>query len=347
MGSRPIPLRGVIGIVAVGTAELDQAVEADLGCVEVRADLLLDNGLSLEEVLALVRAARRQRIGCLFTLRHPDHGGHFEGTEAERVAIIAQAGKAGADMVDVEWGSEAAQAVLAGDTPVVLSHHDFDRMPSERELALQTERMAREQPAAIKIVPTADTLADAVRMLQWVQERERGPARIGFAMGAVGRCSRILTIAYGAPITYASFGDSVAPGQVPLSALHDVYRAHERGPGTRVYAVLGDSEHERLLVSDCNWQLTQSERDLVCVPFEGVTLDDMLVHLDALRIDGVAISAEQGELVMALADVRDERAEEEGVADWLQIERGEDTRVTTAWRCGHDAIVKRFCAGEG
>ena len=218
------PLRGVIGIVANAASELDLAASKRLQCVEVRADLLLDTGLSLDHVLHIVEQAQERDLACLFTLRHPSHGGKFDGNEQQRVEINRQALAEGADLIDLEWGTEAAEQLLSEDAPMILSHHDFEGMPEEHELTALTESMSKAKPRAIKIVPTAATPADAARILRWVGDADGDILRIGFAMGAAGACSRVLTIAFGGPITYASLGRSVAPGQVALDDLLELYR---------------------------------------------------------------------------------------------------------------------------
>ena len=47
------PLNGVIGIIANHPNELDLALESGLQCVEVRTDLLLDAGISLNQILKI------------------------------------------------------------------------------------------------------------------------------------------------------------------------------------------------------------------------------------------------------------------------------------------------------
>jgi 3-dehydroquinate dehydratase-1 len=221
---KTFPLRGVIGIVANAASELDLAASKGLQCVEVRGDLLLYGGLSLDEVIQIVERAQELKLACLFTLRHPTHGGKFNDTEQQRVLINRRALAAGADIIDLEWGTEAAAQLLSENVPLILSHHDFDGMIDERELATLTEVMSKAQPRAIKIVPTAATPSDAARILRWVADADVDIVRIGFAMGAAGACSRVLTMAFGAPITYASFGRPVAPGQVDIDDLLELFR---------------------------------------------------------------------------------------------------------------------------
>ena len=48
------PLEGVIGIVANGSAEIDFALDRRLSCIEIRADLLIKGGTSVDDVVELV-----------------------------------------------------------------------------------------------------------------------------------------------------------------------------------------------------------------------------------------------------------------------------------------------------
>ena len=48
-------MNGVIGIIANHPNELDLALGSGLQCVEVRADLLLDAGISLNQILELIQ----------------------------------------------------------------------------------------------------------------------------------------------------------------------------------------------------------------------------------------------------------------------------------------------------
>ncbi len=280
--STPFPLNGIIGVVANSTAELVTAAEFKLQCVELRADLLLDSGMSLEAVLATIQQAKSLNLATLFTLRHPTHGGKFTGTEADRVNINQQALQAGADIIDLEWGTEAATEMLKHNSPLILSYHDFNGMPTEVELAELTSAMESGGPTAIKVVPTASSLGDSVRMLQWVAQASDKVIRIGFAMGPNGACSRILTIAHGAPITYASFGEAVAPGQVAIEALINNYRAMSLNENTTLVAVTGDEGVAATEVEAINKQLPVSNQ--VAIEFSSTQKDELQTHREALRI---------------------------------------------------------------
>ena len=244
--------------------------------------------LSLDDVITIVEQARSKNIACLFTLRHPSHGGKFAGDEQERVSINRQVLAAGVDIIDLEWRSEAATQLLAEDNiPLILSHHDFEKMPNEAELEDITQQMLSAKPTAIKLVPTAATLADSVRMLQWVDAADSTIQRIGFAMGEAGACSRILTIAFGAPITYASFGEPVAPGQVAIDDLLDIYRVMTLDQQTRVIAVAQHEMFRRESVISVNQQLQADAINGVAIPFGIAQLNSLKAQRHALRVDDI------------------------------------------------------------
>ncbi len=284
---KPFPLRGVIGVVASGASEIDEASDRKLQCVEIRADLLLDNGLLLDDVLALIGRAASAGIATLLTLRHPSHGGKFEGSEQDRVDINRQALQAGADMIDLEWQSEASTVLLADGAPLILSHHDFESMPNDTELEHITTSMLQASPSAIKLVPTAASTADAMRMLQWVSQGDDLIRRIGFAMGAAGAFSRILTTRCGAPVTYTSFGPAVAPGQIELDKLLGEYRVQQMSSATTVVAMNADQPHA---IATLNQDLAKKRENSVAVGFAAEAADLLernrqLLNLSDIRLD--------------------------------------------------------------
>ena len=281
------PLRGVIGVVANSIDEITIAAAKGLKCVELRADLLLEAGLSLTQVIATIDTAKRNGLASLFTLRHPTHGGKFTGSEDDRVSITQQALAAGTDVIDLEWNTESASTMLAQDAPMILSYHDFKGMPTDTELAALTFNMQKGKPLGIKVVPTASTLDDAVTMLKWVAAAEKNITRIGFAMGQTGACSRILTIAHGAPITYASFGEAVAPGQVDIDELVSGYQAMSLNAETTVIAVTHKRDGGDAMVSELNQKLHAADSNQVAIPFSAEHIDQLHQSKEFLRISEI------------------------------------------------------------
>jgi len=235
------PLSGVIGIVDSSNAQINQALRYGLHCVEIRADLLGSNaGMSSSQVNSVVSATKDAGLACLYTLRHADQGGTFNGSENERVALCNRALEAGADIIDLEFGTDSANAMLENPVPMILSYHNFNCMLEAVELAELSAAMEAQTPAAIKIVPTGQSVADAATMMAWVGGAGSDVKRIGFSMGSDGASSRILALKCGSPITYASFGAPVAPGQVDIKLLLDRYKCMSMTADSSVTALIGD-----------------------------------------------------------------------------------------------------------
>ncbi len=287
------PLEGVIGIVSNGKNEIQLAKSHGLQCVEMRPDLLLDQGQSLDEIISMIGDIVRADMKCLFTLRRHDHGGRFSGTDREQMEISLRAIEAGATMVDVEWDSECAVEMLTQGAPVILSNHDFKGMPTNIELNDITDSISALQPAAIKIVTTANSFEDAVRMLQWVASADEGPRRIGFAMGGMGEFSRILTRCFGGPITYATFDAPVAPGQIPVQELLSRYHADTIHSQTRVIGVASDQYEKALWLDGLNQSELAMKNELIAVPINIENFEMIQSSAAFLRMDYAVVTPNQ------------------------------------------------------
>ena len=293
------PLAGVIGVVAESAEEITQAKQCGLSCVELRVDLLLSGGSTVAAVIAMVAQARQSGLAVLVTIRHPSHGGKFDGTEPERVSLCQQMVEAGANIVDLEWDSEAANLVGSDSMDLILSYHNFESMISATELDQLTHDIQARKNGnvrAIKVVPTASSVSDAASILDWVDQGQNNRiARIGFAMGKQGACSRLLTTAFGGAVTYASFGAPVAPGQIDLHEMLDNYRVPLLDGDTRITAVIGaelDSVKLDDNVTTLNDEYAAASSDSarierVAIGFDTNQLKALENHKQLLRIDNV------------------------------------------------------------
>ncbi len=104
-----------------------------------------------------------------------------------------------------------------------------------------------ENPHAVKIAVTANDAVDAIpvwNLLNRPQKyRSRIPSKvIAIAMGEAGKWTRILGLAHGAFMTYASLdaGSETADGQITATDLVEIYRVKELDKDTQVYGVIGD-----------------------------------------------------------------------------------------------------------
>ena len=172
--------------------------------------------------LSLLVGAREGAL--LVTNRRKKEGGFFEGSEKDRVDLLVEAAKRGADFVDIEAGTgESLIGRLAseirrkaGAVKMIVSHHDFQGTPSWAGLVRRFNSCRSFGAHAVKIVTYAHSAEDNLRLLRLIPRAlAEGQPIIAFCMGPRGRVSRLLAPLLGSLITYASLrkGAESAPGQ--------------------------------------------------------------------------------------------------------------------------------------
>lgn len=193
---------------------------ADADIVEIRLDLL-----DKPECQPFFKKIDRP---LLFTNRPKWEGGGWQGTEDERVALLKDAIRAGAQYVDIELrASETSrQGILAeaASTPcqTIISWHDFSTTPDQAELHDLVVEMAESGADIGKLVTTAKDYTDTLRVMSLqLKARELGFPLACFSMGRAGQISRAATLHLGGVLTYgaADAASCTAPGQLPVASL--------------------------------------------------------------------------------------------------------------------------------
>ena len=335
-------IQGVVGVVdgTVSAARWGRDTEGfrnlGLGGIEIRADLLA----SPAEALACLRDLR-PLCPILFTVRHKAEGGRFEGPEEVRVALYRDALAQGADLVDAEWGTEAARILSREGAPLVVSHHDFTGMLSREEM----DRLARDMETlacrAIKIVPTARTFQDGIDLLDWLGSRKGAsrPPAIAFAMGPEGFPSRILALSRGSLITYASFGQPVAPGQVSVGEMLRLYRPQELSEATAVFAVASNPVGASLAPSLFNPLFRRRGIDAVLMPISVQEIREVIPAVERLKLRGLCVGSPFGAEAYQLADGADPWSRAAGTSDtWIFKTSESGVRTSLALNTAGDGV---------
>lgn len=169
-------------------------------------------------------------IPLIATVRAPNQGGLWRGSEDARRRLLLSTVEAGFNYIDVEaessFLSELVEEAHESSTLVIISRHHMDRAPSLREI-LATHNWAKNAGAdLVKIVGMARKLSDNLPCLEYLAQK---PDNVSFMMGPLGVPSRILSPIIGGAFTYASAGEKVevAPGQPTLSSIREMYRLME------------------------------------------------------------------------------------------------------------------------
>jgi 3-dehydroquinate dehydratase/shikimate dehydrogenase len=224
------------------------------------------------------------------TCRAAWEGGKFQGSEADRLAILSRALELGADYVDLEWKAAAALAQWPAEvrSRVVLSSHDFDGVPAD--LADRVRDMRSHGTGVVKIAVTAKTLRDALPVIAIGREGRTGAqCTVVIAMGTPGIATRVLPEHVGSCWTYG--GNGVAPGQVTVDRLRDEFRVGRVGASTPVYAVVGKPIGHSVSPAMHNAAFAATGIDGVYLPCEAADFADFLALADALGIVGASVTA--------------------------------------------------------
>jgi 3-dehydroquinate dehydratase type I len=201
---------------------------ADL--VELRIDRL--PGADLKRLLA------SRRTPVIVTNRSRQEGGGFAGTEEERVALLMEAARLGADYVDIETATDPVlklglrKTIVGTRAKLIVSWHDFSGTPPAEFLEAKLTECMADAPAIVKIVSYAAAAADCLRVLELIPRAlQKGQAIAAFCMGNAGKISRIMAPLLGSAITYASLdGDEAsAPGQLTIRQMREINRIMEGG----------------------------------------------------------------------------------------------------------------------
>ncbi len=213
-----------IGVFSVAklVSEMKRALRKS-DYAEIRLDFL--NPSQIPYCLNLIKPYLRR---CICTLRPKSEGGKFSGTEKERIAILKLIAEYDPHLLDVEYNTLRKnkglyQYLKRSGINILVSWHDFARTPTDKSLRSMAKKMSKFS-RNIKIVTTAKTIGDTLRVLNLYKGNLPKTNLIAFAMGDYGRMSRILCTRLGSPFTYVSLGKPVAPGQFSLDEMRSIFK---------------------------------------------------------------------------------------------------------------------------
>jgi 3-dehydroquinate dehydratase / shikimate dehydrogenase len=215
------------------TGELTEAAQAGADLVEWRLDFLTEppTAQAVQAVLA------DSPLGMIATCRPVRQGGHWTGSEADRLALLAEVSQCEAvryvdvedDVPQADWPAEPER--------VILSHHDFEHCPADLDAIF--DRLEDSPAAVCKVAYACKNPADALRCYDLLARATK--PTLALAMGPAGAISRLAARAWGAFGTFAlaRAGATSAPGQPTLAELRTTYRWADQQAGMELYGVIG------------------------------------------------------------------------------------------------------------
>lgn len=200
----------------------------DLGTVMEQKDFYLDLIKILDDINYIADGKP-----IIFTVRSKSQGGDVELAKehiAQIQSLVAQSGLA--DFIDVELLDENGSVdkdfltgligeIRSYGCKVILSNHDFERMPEPVEMVETVGIMSDIGADVYKIAAMAFSKEDSEKLLKataFLQKNHVGPI-ISIAMGQWGKLARVAAGRYGSCVTFASGKQESAPGQVDVHTM--------------------------------------------------------------------------------------------------------------------------------
>jgi 3-dehydroquinate dehydratase type I len=155
--------------------------------------------------------------------------GRFSGTETQQQQILLTAAKNGFEYVDIELTNpkleDTVSEVKALSAKPIVSFHDFAKSLSLPELNNVLEREIASGADICKIVTTAKRIEDNLTVLNFTSAACSRAKVVCFAMGELGRVSRLLSPLFGGYFTFASLerGSETAAGQMTIQEMKAAY----------------------------------------------------------------------------------------------------------------------------
>lgn len=195
---------------------MNRAHEMGADLLEWRLDVTRDPDVQL--------VLRQSPLPVIATVRSIGHGGRFSGSRTEQLRLLLLAAASGSSYVDWEFDpGESLPDELSGMRErLILSYHNFQETPTDRELGSLFDHMAESRPWVIKVVTLAQKMEDNISLLNLIGRGSgRGIKVVAFCLGPLGRISRVACLLVGGAFTYAALEDGAeaAPGQLTVTTM--------------------------------------------------------------------------------------------------------------------------------
>jgi 3-dehydroquinate dehydratase/shikimate dehydrogenase len=295
--------------------EIQEAAKQGVGFIELRLDFLA-------KAPDFKRLLENKPCTMMATVRRPQDGGRWGGTEEARQALLRQAIVAGFDWVDLE--TDIADSIRRfKDVKRIVSYHNMREVPADLEKIYK--HMCGQDADVVKIAVRAQHPKDNLRILELMKKSPR--PTVAFCMGDMGMPSRLLGAKFGAPFTYAAFNKErgIAPGLLSFAELKKVYFYDRINAETKVFGVLGDPVGHSLSPLIHNLAFRHLGINAVYLPFRvpKPELADALKAFMQIPVQGYSVTIPHKEEAAELARHKDEAVVRVKAANTL-IRSGDD-----------------------
>ncbi len=312
--------------------EIQEAAKQGARFIELRLDFL-------NKAPDFKRLLENKPCPLVATVRRPEDGGRWAGTEDARRMLLRQAIVAGFDWVDLET-DVISHIPRYKDVKRIVSYHNMREVPKDLEKIHQT--MCGQDADVVKLAVRAQHPNDNLRVLALLKNAPK--PTVAFCMGDLGMPSRILAARYGAPFTYGAFNKerNIAPGMLSFEELKRVYFYNQINTDTQVYGVIGDPVAHSLSPLIHNQAFRKLGLNAVYLPFRvpRAELANFIKEFEQIPVQGYSVTIPHKEAAATLAKHQDPAVTQTQAANTLV--RGPDG--FTAYNTDYQGVLDSLLA---
>jgi 3-dehydroquinate dehydratase/shikimate dehydrogenase len=310
--------------------EIQEAAKRGARLIELRLDFLA-------KAPDFKRLLENKPCPLVATVRRPQDGGRYGGTEEQRKMLLRQAIVAGFDWVDLE--TDIAEEIRRfKDVKRLISYHNLREVPTDLERI--HKQMCAQDADVVKLAVRVQQPADNLRILNLIKHSPKPTVALG--MGDLGVPSRLLAVKYGAPFTYAAFNKErgIAPGIPSFEEMRKTFFHDQITTATQVFAVIGDPVAHSLSPLIHNTALRQLGVNAVYLPVR-VPRGDLgafLREFERLPVRGYSVTIPHKEAAVTVARFTDQAVAEVGAANTLVREPEGFSAYNTDYQAALDSL---------
>jgi 3-dehydroquinate dehydratase / shikimate dehydrogenase len=283
-----------------------------------------------EEKLKVVKATQYRFEGWRKIAKSKNVGFVDFETDIQCSFLSADVGRSWGDETSKVFSSDADKILT--DKVVIISEHHYEKTPENLESVYENMLTNEDdgiQADIIKIAVQANDITDTIPIWKLLKRaKSENQEIIPIAMGEAGKWTRILGLAHGAFLTFASLDSdsATAPGQVSAKDLLEVYRVKELNEKTDVYGILGSNTSVSMSPYIHNFAFKYHNLNAVFVPLQVHDLDAFITRMVKpetreieLNFKGFSVTIPHKQSIIKHLDFIDETAEKIGAVNTVKI----------------------------
>ncbi len=316
--------------------------------IEIRFDCL--KKVEPEKLWSRIKQFRKQFDGKLLATFRPKNkgqGGNRELSSEERIEFWRDSAvDEFVDWADIEFNFDFKRPkghkgyLRAIFKRFIWSFHAFGAVPNDYNLNLiftklsdlTSDKQINNDSDVLKMAIRTHDITDTIPIWKLLgRAKSENKQIIPIAMGESGKWTRILGLAHGAFMTYASLdaGNETAPGQVSARDLRKVYRVQELDETTDIYGILGNHTSVSLSPYIHNAAFQFHNLNACFVPLQVHDLDEFMrrmVKPESREVDlnfrGFSVTIPHKQTIIKHLDYVDETARNIGAVNTVKIVDG-------------------------